>query len=229
MVRGVLLVVIVFADAILSWRTVTRVNLNGGPLSRSSPCVGPSARAAAVINVPPEQDPVSVHQNVGDSKRVADVLNVLSSIVDPEVGEDIVAAKLVRNLEVLPAGDIKLTLSIPDSPMGQEIRKTCLVKLSMVEWINDIQVVFQASASASSSAASTSSASISSASPSSPVALGGLTGVKNIIAVSSCKGGVGKSTVSVNLAFTLAQAGARVGILDADIYGPSLPTVSVWG
>lgn len=53
----------------------------------------------------------------------------------------------------------------------------------------------------------------------------GLESVRDVVCVSSCKGGVGKSTVAVNLAYSLAARGAKVGLLDADVYGPSLPTL----
>jgi ATP-binding protein involved in chromosome partitioning len=137
------------------------------------------------------------------------IINSLSRVNDPDLHKDLVTLNMVKNVEI--SGNnvkIDIQLTTPACPLKDMIKNDIISAVKEDHpGIGEINVDMDSSVSAHVNA--------------SKEAI--LPGVKNTIAVASGKGGVGKSTVAVNLALALAREGAKVGLLDADIYGPSIP------
>jgi ATP-binding protein involved in chromosome partitioning len=142
-----------------------------------------------------------------------DVLTALSRIVDPDLGRDVVSLEMIKDLEIAPEGRVSFTfeLTTPACPVRDRFRTLAEEYVGALPGVSAVDARMTAEVRA---------------------AFGGrpagdlLPGVKHTIAVASGKGGVGKSTVAVNLAASLAKSGAAVGLLDADIYGPSIPSLT---
>ncbi|HEY2989209.1 MAG TPA: Mrp/NBP35 family ATP-binding protein [Candidatus Binatia bacterium] len=136
------------------------------------------------------------------------VLEALKKVQDPELHRDIVSLGMVKNLDV-STGKVKFTveLTTPACPLRETIDADCRKALGAVG-INDLEIAFGAQVRGSKSGAGQTDL---------------LPTVKNVVLVAAGKGGVGKSTVAANLAVALKKHGATVGLLDADIYGPSVP------
>lgn len=135
------------------------------------------------------------------------VLDALRSVEDPDLHRDIVALGFVKDIEI--QGDtvaFKVELTTPACPVKDLLKQQCEDAVLALEGVRAVEVEMTARVIERT-----------------PAGQDLIPGVKQCIAIASGKGGVGKSTVSVNIAVALAQDGARVGLLDADVYGPSIP------
>src|SRR5215213_1845436 len=136
------------------------------------------------------------------------ILNALSSVQEPDLGKDLVTLNMIRDIKI-DGNNVSFTvvLTTPACPLKEHIKNACI---NAIKLLIDKQANVTVNFTSSTTTIRSDKGAV-------------LPKVKNIIAVVSGKGGVGKSTVSSNLALALAKGGATVGLMDADIYGPSIP------
>ena len=137
------------------------------------------------------------------------ILQALSAVKDPDLHKDIVKLGFVKDMSI-DGGRVAFTIELttPACPVKEQMKEQARVAVMQVPGVTDVDITMTAQVRAA----------VSPDLNKAPVP-----GVKNVIAVGAGKGGVGKTTVAVNLALALAKTGSRVGIIDGDIYGPNVP------
>src|SRR6059036_1789833 len=135
------------------------------------------------------------------------ILSALKQVQDPDLRKDIVSLGFIRNLKI-DSGKVSfdLNLTTPACPVKDQMRDEAVARVKALPGVENVEIKMTSEVKQAPQLDKTA-----------------LSGVRNIVAVGSGKGGVGKSTIAVNIAAALAAEGARVGLLDGDIYGPTTP------